>query len=127
MGQIYNSLTWQEMNKAQAVPLNGVKVPLGGELLHQSLFHASLISEQGCMEGLPKSSVFALSCVGLTSSGYVGQTRKNSLCKDELLFMCYMAGDRFSSMMEDLSVCTHILNVPNNKDSNSNYSALNVF
>ena len=126
MGQIYNSLTWQEMNKAQAVPLNGIKVPLGGELLHQSLFHASLVSEQGCMEGLPKSSVFALSCVGLISYGY-GQTRKNFLFKDELLFMSYMTGDRFSSMMEDLDVCTHILNVPNNKDSNSNYSALNVF
>lgn len=74
-----------------------------------------------------KSSVFASSCTGLTSSGYVGQTRKNFLCKDELLFMSYMIEDRFFSMMEDLGVCTHILNVSNNKDSNSNYSALNVY
>lgn len=58
MGQIYNSLTWQEMNKAQAVPLNGVKVPLDGELFHQSKFYDSLITEQGCMEGLPKVFCF---------------------------------------------------------------------
>lgn len=112
------------MTKAQAVLLNGVKVPKFPWM--EIKFHASLVTEQGCMEGLPKPSVFASSCVGLTSSGYVGQTRKKSSCKDELFFMSYMTGDRFSSMMEDVSVCTHILNVSNNRDSNSNYSALNV-
>lgn len=99
----------------------------------------SLITGQGLMGNrtCQMFAVFASSCMGLTSpscesltySGHVAKTEKQNKTKapaSKYLRMnfpsCLMwQGHGFPCPIEDLRICTHILNVSNNREADSNW------